>query len=73
MKASNKQAVRECVTFQRSKVETIAAPGLLEILPMHTQVWIDISIDFIEGLPTSNGKITILVVVDRFSKYGLFH
>jgi hypothetical protein len=31
-----------------------------------------VSLDFIEGLPTSSGFDCIMVVVDKFSKYAHF-
>jgi hypothetical protein len=64
--------VRSCSTCQRNKTEARRPAGLLQPLDVPTQVWADISIDFIEGLPKVAGKSVILTVVDRFSKYAHF-
>ncbi|KAK1661786.1 hypothetical protein QYE76_049945 [Lolium multiflorum] len=64
--------VRSCVTCQRNKTETLRPAGMLQPLEVPSQVWSDISMDFIEGLPKVGGKSVILTVVDRFSKYAHF-
>jgi len=64
--------VRTCTTCQRNKTQAMQPAGLLQPLPVPSQVWADISMDFIEGLPKVGGKSVILTVVDRFSKYAHF-
>ena len=69
--------IQQCATCQKTKSETLAPAGLLQPLPIHCLIWDDISLYFIEGLPSSLGKDNIMVVVDRFSKsthfIALFH
>ncbi|KAK4388623.1 Retrovirus-related Pol polyprotein from transposon [Sesamum angolense] len=64
--------VKECEVCQRSKHENIPYPGLLQPLPIPDQAWSCISMDFVEGLPPSEGKDSILVIVDRLTKYSHF-
>nr|GEU84074.1 putative mitochondrial protein [Tanacetum cinerariifolium] len=67
-----KRLVRECDVCQRSKADLAAYPGLLKPLPIPDRISSDISMDFIVGLPRSQGKSAIFVVVDRLSKYAYF-
>lgn len=64
--------IRSCHTCQESKYDNSAHPGLLQPLPIPEEIWTDVSMDFINGLPLSFGKEVIMVVVDRLSKYGHF-
>jgi hypothetical protein len=72
MKQDIKQFVAECEVCQRQKGETIASPGPLQPLPIPVETWTNISMDFIDGLPSSHGKTTIFVVVDHLTKYAHF-
>jgi hypothetical protein len=53
-------------------VETIKTPGLLQPLSIPSQHWEEVSMDFITGLPKSEGKSVIMVIVDRLTKYAHF-
>jgi len=64
--------VRERHTCQKNKSKNVKTPGLLQPLPIPQAPFMDISMDFIEGLPSSKGKNVVLAVVDRFSKYAHF-
>ena len=64
--------VKTCLVCQQDKVEQSHPAGLLEPLPIPSRPWESVSMDFITCLPKSEGKGTIIVVVDRFSKYATF-
>jgi hypothetical protein len=53
-------------------VETVKTLGLLQPLNIPSQHWGEVSMDFITGLPKSEGNNVIMVVVDRLTKYAHF-
>ncbi|GJZ93438.1 suppressor of mec-8 and unc-52 protein homolog 1 [Tanacetum coccineum] len=65
MSKAVKMFVRQCDICQRNKPNLEAYPGLLQPLPIPSHIWKDISMDFIDGLPSSQGKTVIFVIVLR--------
>ncbi|XP_038973404.1 uncharacterized protein LOC103699041 [Phoenix dactylifera] len=72
MRQTVKEFLRTCEVCQQCKSDCMQPAGLLQPLPIPTRIWTDVSMDFIEGLPTANGHSVIMVVVDRLSKYAHF-
>ena len=72
MRGMVKEFLKACDVCQRFKSDCMKPAGLLQPLPIPTTIWTDISMDFIEGLPPSNGYTVIMVVVDRLTKYAHF-
>jgi len=66
------QYVQQCVVCLQAKPDRSRYPGLLEPLPVPSSAWEIISLDFVEGLPLSGGSNSILVVVDKYSKFAHF-
>jgi hypothetical protein len=72
MKEVIRTYVRSCSVCQQAKSEHIKIPGLLQPLPVPQEAWSIVCVDFIEGLPPSNRYNTIMVVIDKFTKYAHF-
>lgn len=64
--------VSECLICQQAKPDRSKLPGLLQPLPVPERAWKVLSLDFVEGLPMSDGFNCILVIADLFSKYAHF-
>ncbi|KAK8663978.1 hypothetical protein V6N13_083783 [Hibiscus sabdariffa] len=63
---------RTCLICQQDKVDRRKASGLLEPLPVPARPWESVALDFIVSLPRVGDLGSIIVVVDRFSKYATF-
>jgi len=63
------ERIREkCITCKHAKFK-LKPHGLYTPLPIPSEPWTDISMDFVLGLPSiKRGRDSIFVVVDRFSK-----
>lgn len=72
MKKDVYQWVQQCTICQQAKPDRSKYLGLLQPLPVPSLAWELISMDFIEGLPQSGSANSILVVIDKFSKFGHF-
>ncbi|CAA0814232.1 Unknown protein [Striga hermonthica] len=64
--------VKNCSICQQVKSSNQPPAGLIQPLPIPEQVWEDVTMDFIVGLPPSDGKTVIMVVVDRLTKFVHF-
>ena len=73
MKREITKYVSESDVCQRVKASHLKVAGTLQPLPIPSQKWEDISMDFIVGLPnTSQKHDSIQVIVDRLTKTAHF-
>jgi hypothetical protein len=72
MKRDVERVCSRCVTCRQAK-SSVLPHGLYTPLPVPSAPWVDISMDFVLGLPRSRkGRDSIFMVVDRFSKMAHF-
>ncbi len=60
--------VSACPICATGKGSNRPPAGLLQPLSVPSRPWSHIAMDFVTGLPLSDGKTVVLTVVDRFSK-----
>jgi hypothetical protein len=73
MKHETARYVSECDTYRKVKADYMKPGGLLQHLSIPEWKWVDISMDFIVGLPPTDCKVdSIWVIVDLFTKSAHF-
>ncbi|CAA3012537.1 integrase [Olea europaea subsp. europaea] len=74
MKSDVERICSRCIDCKNVKSKVLSQ-GLYTPLPTPSESWVDISMDFVLGLPrTKRCRDSIFVVVDRFSKMtNLYH
>ncbi|GJU55661.1 ty3-gypsy retrotransposon protein [Tanacetum coccineum] len=72
MRRDIRNFIHACQICQLAKTSQLHPAGLLSPLPIPNQMWEDVAMDFITGLPNSRGYTVIMVVIDRLSKYAHF-
>uniref|UniRef100_A0A2N9J0L0 Integrase catalytic domain-containing protein n=1 Tax=Fagus sylvatica TaxID=28930 RepID=A0A2N9J0L0_FAGSY len=72
MKRDVNRICGRCITCRKAKSKVLPH-GLYTPLPVPSEPWVDISMDFVLGLPrTKRDRDSIFVVVDRFNKMTYF-
>ena len=72
MKEDVQAYVKTCHVCQVDKTERKKETGLLQPLPIPKRPWQCVSMDFIGGFSKFEGFRSVLVVVERLSKYAVF-
>lgn len=72
LKKDVREYVTGCTDCQRFKTSRGKPHGMLKTLEVPDRPWGHLSMDFIEPLPTSSGFDSILVIVDRLTKWSIF-
>jgi hypothetical protein len=67
-RATVRQYIRNCHACQRSKAPRDGTNGLHQPLPIPQERWKDIAMDFITGLPLSEGYNAICTIICRLTK-----
>jgi len=72
MKRDVQRIYKQCIACRKTK-SRVQPHRLYTLLLVPTEPWVDISMNFVLGLPRSKkGRNSIFVMVDRFSKMTLF-